>query len=246
MNGLNLKVNIEESRRYRLFIIGDDRLKLASTIAKMKMNIPLSGIDIYDPKGKIDFVCGKLYKIRKEIVESFWIELGLEEFIRSPLLKKEKMNELNIPGEDAEALKEEMTNVIEAVIDTYDNDFSRNQYMTKWLEKVRNLNAAELSKEYPDVVIPELVNFVEGLPSTVMENQYLFIVVSNKIIVNNMWNDLLDYIYNTFSRMLIYESTKDRLSIEQLLVKSHYTGQFNVLELRATKKYVDKLIRIHY
>ena len=110
----------------------------------------------------------------------------------------------------------------------------------------RSLNVAELSKEYPEAVIPELVNFVEGLPSSVMENQYLFIVVSNKIVINNMWNDLLDYIYNTASRMLIYESTKDRLSIEQLLIKSHYTGQFNVLELRATKKYIDKLIRIHY
>lgn len=244
VNGL--KQQIEQSQRYKLFIIGDDRLKLSTIISRMKLNVPLSGIDIYDPKGKIDYVCGKMYKIRKEIVEAFWTELGLEEFIRSPLMRKEKMSELNIPGEDSEALREEMTDVIEAVIDTYDNDFTRNQYMSKWLEKVRSLNVAELSKEYPEAVIPELVNFVEGLPSSVMENQYLFIVVSNKIVINNMWNDLLDYIYNTASRMLIYESTKDRLSIEQLLIKSHYTGQFNVLELRATKKYIDKLIRIHY
>lgn len=177
INGL--KQQIEQSQRYKLFIIGDDRLKLSNVISRMKLNIPLSGIDVYDPKGKIDYVCGKMYKIRKEIVEAFWTELGLEEFIRSPLMRKEKMSELNIPGEDSEALREEMTDVIEAVIDTYDN-LNRNQYMTKWLEKVRSLNVAELSKEYPEAVIPEIVNFVEGLPSSVMENQYLFDTITNK------------------------------------------------------------------
>lgn len=236
---------ITEAQRIRLFIIGDDRLKLSKKISQLILGPQLAGIDVYDPLGKIDFTCGKMYSLRKQIVERFWIALGLEDFIRSTLLKKDKMNELNQNTEEAEDLKEEMTETIDVVLEDFDIPQS-NKYMNKWIEKIRNLNVSELIRDYPEITIPPLINFVEGLPNSSMEQNYLFVIVSNKIIVNNLWNDTLDYIYNSDARLIIFESTKDRLSIENLLLKTHFTKQYQIIELRKTKKYSDKLIKINF
>lgn len=236
---------ISEAQRVRLFIIGDDRLKLSKKISSLQFVPQLAGIDIYDPLGKIDFTCGKMYSLRKQIVERFWIALGLEDFIRSTLLKKDKMNELNQNTVESEDLKEEMTETIDVVLEDFDIPQS-NKYMDKWIEKVRNLNVSELTRDYPEITVPPLVNFVEGLPNSSMEQNYLFVIVSNKIIVNNLWNDTLDYIYNSDARLIVFESTKDRLSIENLLLKTHFTKQYQIIELRKTKKYTDKLIKINY
>ena len=155
------------------------------------------------------------------------------------------MNELNQNTEEAEDLKEEMTETIDVVLEDFDIPQS-NKYMDKWIEKVRNLNVSELTRDYPEITVPPLINFVEGLPNSSMEQNYLFVIVSNKIIVNNLWNDTLDYIYNSDARLIVFESTKDRLNIENLLLKTHFTKQYQIIELRKTKKYTDKLIKVNF
>lgn len=238
----------------KIVLIGDDRLKYYNILKDLIDNLKDDRfksdeiIKIYDGKGKIIFNYGNIYNVRKDIVNSFWETLGLDD-----LTEKDKMLKIKEALDDLD-LVDDMNEALEGVLDIDDVEkYSDNLYFKKWCDKLsKRIDgkyhfSKELVKKYDDnkkIVSDEI--FISELPESSKDTIYM--IVSNKIIIYDLWFDILSLIYENNEKerdnylLLIFESTKDRLSILEMLKMSK--TEHESIKLRETKKYQDYLIKI--
>ena len=221
----NLNKIVKESGKSKIIIIGDYSLKMFISLTRndneiLKKN-KIDDVYIYDPKGKIEFKYLKsINEMKQKIVDDFWNGIGL-----GGLEKKERIDKIKEADNDEE-LAEEMLeageNAVEALRvenNNFNDKYYSNKLFAKWIDNVVKKDdenelitiSQNLSKDYKGKYEFKTKRDFEDF------NDYLIICVSNKIIVDDLFVDMLNEIYTYNHKIVFVESTKDRLSINHML-----------------------------
>lgn len=225
------------AQKKNIFLIGDLHLKLYSQLIKIKKTNPtlINKIVVYDPEGEICFNAGYIQNVKRGIIHDFWeqIGMGLDEGTkeqRTDFLKEKLLDE-----DETEEIKD----VLDDVINDYTVDIASNEYLRKWTDKLKSYSKdlyLTLKEGIEDVEYSRELPIAEGVKN------FLIIIVGNKIIKLRLWFDVLDYIYST-QKLIIIESSKDRLSFNDLLIKTKENYSREIV--KQTKKYTDYLLVIN-
>lgn len=242
-----LNKTISSGQFNRILILGDESLKVWSALKKVvsASNIP---IEIYDPRGKITFkYSDKVREYIKNIIDDIWLGLSLD-----GLEKNDRLDKIQEAYEDPE-LMEEFEDAINTAVDTqrggeFDILYATNPYFKKWIDKLLVKKEGKMSKISPEIC----KNFKDGIVDlrTVPElsginDATLIVCVSNKIITEDLFVDVMNEIFTYRHRFIFFESSKDRLSMYHLL-NFNPNAVFSKIPIRMNKKYEDYLILCNF
>lgn len=244
-----LNNEIQNNRFNRILILGDETLKVWSALKHVvnASNIP---IEVYDPKGKITFKYSeKVRQYLRDINDDIWLGLSLDGLDRNDRLDKIK------EAYEDEELMEEFEESITTAIDTqrggdFDILYATNTYFKKWIDKLFVKNKDSISKsKISDNIVKTFKNGYTDLKTTPeiagINDSTLIICVSNKIISEDLFMDVMTEIFNYKHKLIFFESTKDRLSMFHLL-NFNPNAVFMKIPIRQNKKYEDYLIKCNF
>lgn len=233
----------------RILILGDESLKVWSALKKVVSASTIGDrIEIYDPRGKITFkYSDKVREYIKNIIEDIWLGLSLD-----GLEKNDRLDKIQEAYDDPE-LMEEFEDAITSAVDTqrggeFDILYATNPYFKKWIDKLLVKREGKMSKISPEIAN----NFRDGVAGlrTVPElsginDATLIVCVSNKIIAEDLFVDVMNEIFTYRHRFIFLESTKDRLLMHSLL-NFNPNAVFSKIPIRMNKKYEDYLILCNF
>ena len=242
-----LNNELRDNRFNRILILGDETLKVWSALKHVvnAANIP---IEVYDPKGKITFKYSeRVRQYLRDINDDIWLGLSLD-----GLDKNDRLDKIKEAYEDEE-LMEEFEESITTAIDTqrggdFDILYATNTYFKKWIDKLFVKNK-DLKCKISDNIVRTFKTGYSDLRTTAeitgLNDSTLIICVSNKIIPEDLFMDVLTEIFNYKHKMIFFESTKDRLSMFHLL-NFNPNAVFMKIPIRQNKKYEDYLIKCNF
>lgn len=235
---------IQNNRFNRILILGDETLKAWIALKKLSFS---GEIEIYDPKGKIAFKYSeKSREYMRAIIDDIWLGLSLD-----GLEKVDRLDKIQEAYEDPE-LMEEFEDAITTAVDTqrggeFDILYATNQYFKKWIDKL--FADVKGKKKISNEIAKNLKPGIPGLKTTPelsgINDSTLIVCVSNKIIVEDLFVDVMEEIFTYKHRFLFFESTKDRLSMHHLL-RFNPNVVFEKIPIRQNKKYEDYLIKCNF
>lgn len=247
----NLNNIVKESGKSKIVIIGDYSLKMFISLTRNNNEIlkknKINDVYIYDPKGKIEFKYLKsINEMKQKVVEDFWNGIGLGGLDKKERI--EKIKEADNDEELADEMLEAGENAIEALRvenNEFNDKYYTNKLFSKWIDglvkKDEDSETISISQnlsrnyksDYDFKTIKEFNDF----------NDYLIICVSNKIIVDDLFVDILNEIYTYNHKIVFIESTKDRLCINHML---RLTRNSEKIVIRKNNKYEDYLIKVNF
>lgn len=242
---------ISSGRFNRILILGDENLKVWSALKKVASAANMN-TEIFDPHGKITFKYSeKVREYIKNIIEDIWLGLSLD-----GLDKNDRLDKIQEAYDDPE-LMEEFEDAITTAVDTqrggeFDILYATNPYFKKWIDKLLVRREGKIPKISPEIAN----NFRDGVAGlrTVAElaginDGTLIVCVSNKIIAEDLFVDVMNEIFTYRHCFIFFESSKDRLSMYHLL-NSNPNAVFSKISIRIpnskNKKYEDYLILCNF
>lgn len=207
----------------KILILSDELLTIykclmTDSFKMLHTNRQIDTIELYDPKGKIEFKYGgELIEIKNNIINDIWSKLGLEEM--NTRSKLEKINEALIDPDLMDEFEEAIKNSIDGQSDGRFNYYYENNItFKKWIDKLiiktpkgRKISESITKKYQPGYeirTIKELKN---------VDKNTLIICVSSKIVSNGIFTDVINDLLYYKNKMIFYETTRDNISIYQML-----------------------------